>query len=84
MLWKVKKSKLNGTITVPSSKSHTIRALLIATLAQGESVIKDCLLECDGKSALDAAIVPLVVVVVKASPFWKITDSPVSLQRISI
>lgn len=56
MLWKVRKSKLNGSITVPSSKSHTIRALLIATLARGESVITDCLLEGDGKSALDAAI----------------------------
>ena len=56
MIWKVRKSKLSGTITVPSSKSHTIRALLITTLAQGESVIQDCLLEGDGKSALDAAI----------------------------
>lgn len=55
MKWKIKKSKLNGTITVPSSKSHTIRALLIATLARGESVIEGALLEGDGKSAIQAA-----------------------------
>lgn len=55
MIWKVKKSKLKGTITVPPSKSHTIRALLIATLADGESTIECPLLEGDGRSALDAA-----------------------------
>lgn len=55
MIWKVKKSKLKGTVTVPPSKSHTIRALLIATLADGESVIECPLLEGDGRSALDAA-----------------------------
>lgn len=55
MIWKVKKSKLKGTITVPPSKSHTIRALLLATLADGESTIVSPLLEGDGHSALDAA-----------------------------
>lgn len=55
MLWKIRKSKINGTITVPPSKSHTIRALVIATLADGESVIEGGLLSGDGKSALDAA-----------------------------
>lgn len=56
MKWRVTKSTLDGTIITPSSKSHTIRALLIATLAEGTSVIKDALLEGDGKSALDAAV----------------------------
>lgn len=56
MIWKVKKSKLKGTITVPPSKSHTIRALIIATLAEGESTIESPLLEGDGFSALDAAL----------------------------
>lgn len=54
MVWKVTKSNLKGTITVPPSKSHTIRALLIATLADGESTITSPLLEGDGRSALDA------------------------------
>ncbi len=56
MIWKVRKSVLKGTISVPPSKSHTIRALLIATLADGESIIESPLLEGDGKSALDAAL----------------------------
>ncbi|MDR0304417.1 MAG: 3-phosphoshikimate 1-carboxyvinyltransferase [Chitinispirillales bacterium] len=55
MKWKVKKSVLNGTIEIPASKSHTIRALLIASLAEGESVIKKPLLTGDGFSALNAA-----------------------------
>ncbi|MCL1947042.1 MAG: 3-phosphoshikimate 1-carboxyvinyltransferase, partial [Chitinivibrionia bacterium] len=56
MKWKVKKSPpLNGIIEVPASKSHTIRALLIASLANGESVIKKPLLTGDGYSALNAA-----------------------------
>jgi 3-phosphoshikimate 1-carboxyvinyltransferase len=55
MKWKVKKSVLNGIIEVPTSKSHTIRALLIASLADGESIIKKPLLTGDGFSALNAA-----------------------------
>lgn len=31
---------LSGKITVPGSKSHTIRALILATLADGVSEIK--------------------------------------------
>ncbi len=56
MFWRVKKSDLSGRITVPPSKSHTIRAILIATLAEGESVIEGALIEGDGKSALEAAV----------------------------
>ena len=55
MKWKVRKSVLSGTIEVPASKSHTIRAILIASLAEGESVIKKPLLTGDGYSALNAA-----------------------------
>jgi 3-phosphoshikimate 1-carboxyvinyltransferase len=55
MKWIVKKSSLSGTITVPPSKSHTIRAIVIATLAQGRSHLKNVLVEGDGGSALNAA-----------------------------
>lgn len=55
MKWKVRKSILNGTIEIPASKSHTIRAILIASLADGESIIKKPLLTGDGYSALNAA-----------------------------
>ena len=52
MKWTVQKAELAGDINIPASKSHTIRALLIATLAKGTSTIKDPLLTGDGESAL--------------------------------
>lgn len=55
MKWKVLPSKLSGDITIPPSKSHTIRALLIGTLASGISRIRKPLLTGDGASALGAA-----------------------------
>lgn len=54
MKWTVKASHLSGTIVVPPSKSHTIRALLVAALAQGESRLVNPLLKGDGASALGA------------------------------
>ncbi len=52
---KVKKSKLNGIISVPSSKSHTIRAIAIATAAEGRSKIYNPLISEDATAALNAA-----------------------------
>lgn len=43
MKYKISKSKLSGTIKVPSSKSHTLRAILLASMARGKSVIRDYL-----------------------------------------
>ena len=53
-----KKSKLSGRICVPGSKSHTIRALILATLAEGTSRIKNPLPSADCLST--AAAVPLI------------------------
>ena len=39
-------SKLDAVVTVPSSKSYSVRALLIAALAEGESHLHNCL-DCD-------------------------------------
>ena len=55
MKWSVERSNLKGNISIPASKSHTIRALLIATLADGESTIIRPLTTGDGESALIAA-----------------------------
>ncbi len=46
------KSKLNGEITIPPSKSHTIRAVIIGALADGESVIYEPLNSLDTQSAV--------------------------------
>lgn len=55
---KSKKSILSGHITVPGSKSHTIRALLLATLADGVSHISNPLPSADCISTAHA--IPLI------------------------
>ena len=55
MKWRVLPSTLSGAIDVPPSKSHTIRALLIATLSSGASKIIRPLMSGDGASAINAA-----------------------------
>lgn len=53
-----KKARLSGSVVVPGSKSHTIRALILATLADGTSHIKNPLPSADCLST--AAAVPLI------------------------
>lgn len=53
-----KKSRLSGSVVVPGSKSHTIRALILATIAEGTSHIKNPLPSADCLST--AAAVPLI------------------------
>lgn len=52
---KVTKSTLSGDILVPGSKSHTIRAVLLAAMAEGTSVIHNPLPSFDCQSALSVA-----------------------------
>ncbi len=47
-----KTEKLHGLITAPSSKSHSVRALIIATLAKGTSVLHNVLYADDTKAAI--------------------------------
>jgi len=49
-----KTEKLEGEITIPSSKSHTIRAVLIASIAEGTSKIKNPLSSADTMAAVEA------------------------------
>jgi 3-phosphoshikimate 1-carboxyvinyltransferase len=48
------RSVLRGTVEVPGSKSHTIRAVAIASLAGGESCIRAPLDSEDGRAAVAA------------------------------
>ncbi len=50
----IKKSRLRGTVKIPASKSHTIRALLIASLAEGKSIIRNPLLSGDTYACINA------------------------------
>jgi 3-phosphoshikimate 1-carboxyvinyltransferase len=49
----VKKSHLKGTVAIPASKSHTIRAVAIASLAVGKSFIRNPLISNDTYSSVD-------------------------------
>ncbi|MHC4911839.1 MAG: 3-phosphoshikimate 1-carboxyvinyltransferase, partial [Planctomycetota bacterium] len=44
---------MKGTVTIPASKSHTIRAVAIASLATGQSIIRKPLESSDTQAAVD-------------------------------
>ena len=48
-----KKSTLKGEVSIPGSKSHTIRAVAIAALAAGKSILHRPLISSDTLSAVD-------------------------------
>jgi len=48
----VRKSRLKGTVAIPGSKSHTIRAVAIASLAGGQSLIHEPLDSSDTRAAV--------------------------------
>lgn len=52
---KITKSALQGSILIPASKSHTIRAIAIAAMAKGTSVLKNPLFSADAISCMEAA-----------------------------
>lgn len=53
MLLKITKSQTGGQIKIPGSKSHTIRALFFASLAEGFSNIENPLISDDALSAVE-------------------------------
>lgn len=52
MVLRVRKSAASGCVSIPGSKSHTIRAVFLASLAGGRSVIVNPLLSKDAFSAV--------------------------------
>jgi len=52
MQLKVGKSRLKGSVSIPASKSHTIRAVAVASLAKGRSRIINPLISSDTLSAV--------------------------------
>ncbi len=53
MKLKIEKSALKGVIRIPASKSHTIRAVALAGIAEGKSVLKNPLYSADAISCID-------------------------------
>ena len=71
----VKKSRLKGTVTIPGSKSHTIRAVAIASLAAGQSLVHNPLDSSDTEAAV-ACYRALGAVIDTTNPkLWKITGT---------
>jgi 3-phosphoshikimate 1-carboxyvinyltransferase len=71
MYIKIQPSRLNGSVRVPGSKSHTIRAVAIASLANGESVIEQPLDSLDTQAAVNTYR-ELGAVIDTAGPHWRI------------
>ncbi|MEX0657105.1 MAG: 3-phosphoshikimate 1-carboxyvinyltransferase [Nitrosopumilaceae archaeon] len=51
---RVEKSKINGTLVCPPNKSYTHRAIFLASLADGKSVIKNVLYSRDTSATISA------------------------------
>ena len=54
MIKEICPAQLNGRVSVPASKSHTIRAILLASLAEGESTVTGPLESADTRSCIAA------------------------------
>jgi 3-phosphoshikimate 1-carboxyvinyltransferase len=54
MYYQIKSSRLQGNITIPPSKSHTLRAILFASLAKGKSIIRHYLPSPDTQAMIHA------------------------------
>ena len=51
---KIEKSQLNGEIICPPSKSYTHRAIFLAALTDGKSIVKNSLYSSDTRATIDA------------------------------
>jgi 3-phosphoshikimate 1-carboxyvinyltransferase len=71
----VKKSRLKGTVLIPGSKSHTIRAVAIASLAAGESLIHNPLDSSDTKAAVDCYRALGAEINTSDPRLWKVTGT---------
>jgi len=68
----VRKSRLKGQVTIPASKSHTIRAVAIASLAAGESTIRNPLVSADTQAAVDCYRALGAEIDTSDSKLWKV------------
>jgi 3-phosphoshikimate 1-carboxyvinyltransferase len=71
----VKKSNLKGNVLIPGSKSHTIRAVVIASLAEGESFIRNPLISSDTLSAVNCYRVLGADIDTSDPKVWKVTGT---------
>ena len=70
-----KKSSLKGTAAIPGSKSHTIRAIATASLADGESLIRSPLSSSDTLSAVSCYKALGAKIDTSDDNLWKVTGN---------
>jgi 3-phosphoshikimate 1-carboxyvinyltransferase len=71
----VGKSRLAGEVVMPGSKSHTIRAVAIASLAKGQSVIRRPLASGDTQAAVDCYRALGAAIDTSDPDVWKVTGT---------
>jgi 3-phosphoshikimate 1-carboxyvinyltransferase len=69
------KSRLNGTVAIPGSKSHTIRAVAIASLASGKSTIRNPLVSDDTISAVSCYMALGAKIDTSNQNIWNVTGT---------
>ena len=76
---KIQPSSLSGNVRIPGSKSHTIRAVAIASLADGKSIIEQPLDSLDTQAAVNTYRA-LGAVIDTVGPNWQIDGTAGKLQ----
>ncbi len=71
----VRKSRLKGEVVMPASKSHTIRAVAIASLAVGESTIRKPLVSGDTQATVNCYQALGARIDTADSKLWKVTGT---------
>ena len=71
----IRKSRLKGTVVIPGSKSHTIRAVAIASLAAGQSLIRNPLDSSDTQAAVACYQALGAAIDTSDSKLWKVTGT---------
>ena len=71
----VRKSRLKGTVLIPGSKSHTIRAVAIASLAAGQSLIRNPLNSSDTQAAVACYRALGAAIDISDPKLWKVTGT---------
>jgi len=71
----VRKSWLQGTVVIPGSKSHTIRAVAIASLAAGQSLIRNPLNSSDTQAAVACYRALGAAIDTSDAKLWKVTGT---------
>jgi 3-phosphoshikimate 1-carboxyvinyltransferase len=75
MLLRTSPSRLTGTIDIPASKSHTIRGLLMATLADGQSTLYHPLRSADTLNCVDACRALGAQITMDSDDEWHVTGT---------